>query len=143
VPSFLESAPTVMKEQDAVESFVSGLAASSDLMALAHVCSVMVCLALEEHLRREGKDNHAATFLEVARYLESGRLSFRRCGGTSRAGRLARESRAATGGQSVTASDLELSTAVSATGRGTHRDARRPPDGSPMSAGAGPADEGR
>jgi hypothetical protein len=69
VPSFLESAPTVMMEQDAVESFVSGLAAS-DLMALAHASSVMTCLALEEHLRREGKDNHAATFLDVGQYLE-------------------------------------------------------------------------
>jgi hypothetical protein len=65
VPSLLESAPTVMKEQEAVESFVSELEASSDLMALAHVCSVMTCLALEEHLRREGKDNHATAFLHA------------------------------------------------------------------------------
>jgi len=35
-----------------------------------NACSVMLCLALEEHLRREGKDNHAAAFLDVARYLE-------------------------------------------------------------------------
>jgi hypothetical protein len=70
VPSFLESAPIVMKEQDAVESFVSEREAPSDLMALAHACSVMICLALDEHLRREGKDNHAAAFLDVARYLE-------------------------------------------------------------------------
>jgi hypothetical protein len=39
-------------------------------MVLAHACSVMTCLALEEHLQREGKDNHAAAFLDVARYLE-------------------------------------------------------------------------
>ena len=70
MPSFLESAPTVLKEQEAVESFVSGLEAATDLMALAHACSVMTCLALEEHVRREGKDNHAATFLDVARYPE-------------------------------------------------------------------------
>jgi hypothetical protein len=59
-----------MKEQHAVESFVSGLEGPSDLMALAHACSVMTCLALEEHLRREGKDNHAAAFLDVACYLQ-------------------------------------------------------------------------
>jgi hypothetical protein len=49
-----------MKEREAAESFVSGLEAPSDLMAFAHACSVMTCLALDEHLRR-GKDNHAAT----------------------------------------------------------------------------------
>jgi hypothetical protein len=49
-----------MKEQEAVESFVSRLEAPSDLMALAHACSVMTRLALDEQLRREGKDNHAA-----------------------------------------------------------------------------------
>jgi hypothetical protein len=70
VPSFLESAPTVMNDQEAMDSFVAGLEASSDLMALANACSVMTCLALDEHLQRKGKDNHAAVFLDVARYLE-------------------------------------------------------------------------
>jgi hypothetical protein len=59
-----------MKEQEAAESFIAGLESSSDLMALANACSVMLCLALEEHLRREGKDNHTAAFLDVARTLE-------------------------------------------------------------------------
>jgi hypothetical protein len=59
-----------MREREAARSLVSALDASSDLMALAHACSVMTCLALDEHLRRKGKDNHAAAFLDVARYLE-------------------------------------------------------------------------
>jgi hypothetical protein len=59
-----------MKDQRTMERFVAELDGSSDLMALANACAGLAWHALGEHLRREGEDNHAAAYREVAAYLD-------------------------------------------------------------------------
>jgi hypothetical protein len=68
--SFCEIAPEVMKDLDAAKRLAGSLDRTSDLMELACASAALATLALDVHLRREGKDNHAAAFLETAEWLQ-------------------------------------------------------------------------
>ncbi len=70
MPSYMTSAPEVMKDQQAMDKFVAALDDASDLMTLANACAGIAWHALHEHLRREGKDHHVEAALEIVEYLE-------------------------------------------------------------------------
>jgi len=59
VPSFAETAPTVLTDISEAKRFVRGLDKASDLMEAAASSTALATLALDIHLEREGKDNHA------------------------------------------------------------------------------------
>ena len=71
MPSFAETAPTVLTDIIDAKRFVRGLDKPSDLMEAAASSTALATLALDIHLEREGKDNHAHALLETAHWLQS------------------------------------------------------------------------
>jgi hypothetical protein len=74
VPSFGETAPRILTDVTEAERFVRRLDRPSDLMELAASSAALATLALDVHMKRERKDNHAWAMLETAYWLQS-RLS--------------------------------------------------------------------
>jgi hypothetical protein len=70
VSSFEETAPAILRDMNAAKAFVQGLQKPSDLMEVACSSTTLATLALDVHLKREGKDNHAAEFLRLAYWLQ-------------------------------------------------------------------------
>jgi hypothetical protein len=71
VPSFAETAPTVLTDVSDAKRFVRGLDKAGDLMEAAASSTALATLALDTHLEREGKDDHAQALLETAYWLQS------------------------------------------------------------------------
>jgi hypothetical protein len=71
VPSFHETAPLILTDVRAAERFVRRLDRRLDVMEVAASSAALTMLALDLHLRREGKDNHAETLLESAYWLQT------------------------------------------------------------------------
>jgi hypothetical protein len=71
VASFQESAPLVLTDVTAAERFVRELDRRSDVMEVAAASAALATLALDLHLRREDKDNHAQALLETAYWLQT------------------------------------------------------------------------
>jgi hypothetical protein len=55
VPSFAETAPTVLTDISEAKRFVRGLDQASDLMEAAASSTALATLALDIHLQREGR----------------------------------------------------------------------------------------
>jgi hypothetical protein len=71
VPSFGETAPTILTDVTEAERFTRRLDRASDLLELAASGTALATLALDVHLEHEGKDNHAQALLETAYWLQS------------------------------------------------------------------------
>ena len=71
MPSFHETAPPVLTVVRAAELFVRQLDRRSDVMEVAASSAAVATLALDLHLRREDKDNHAQALLETAYWLQT------------------------------------------------------------------------
>jgi hypothetical protein len=69
--SFAETAPPILTDIEAARGFIRSLDRASDLMEAACAPAVLVMLALDAHLEREGKDNHALALLETAQLLHA------------------------------------------------------------------------
>ena len=74
MPSFEQTAPAILTDVSEAERFVRRLDRTVDLMELAASSTALATLALDIHMKREGKDNHARAMLETAYWLQS-RLS--------------------------------------------------------------------
>jgi hypothetical protein len=68
--AFRDGAPEILREIEAAKVFVNGLDEASDLIEVACSSATLATLALDVHLKREGKDNHARAFLETAYWLQ-------------------------------------------------------------------------
>ena len=71
MPSLAGTAPTVLTDISDAKRFVRGLDKPSDLMEAAASSTALATHALDIHLEREGKDNHAHALLETAHWLQS------------------------------------------------------------------------
>jgi hypothetical protein len=70
VTTFGDSAPEVLLDIEAARRFIGGLDEASDLIEAACSSAALATLALDTHLKREGKDNHARAYLEAAYELQ-------------------------------------------------------------------------
>jgi hypothetical protein len=68
---FAQAAPQILTDIEAARGFVRSLDRASDLIEAACAAAVLVMLALDAHLEREGKDNHALALLETAQWLHA------------------------------------------------------------------------
>jgi hypothetical protein len=71
VHSFGQSAPTILTDATEAERFVRRLDRTVDLLELAVASTTLATLALEVHIERSGKDNHAQGMSETAHWLQS------------------------------------------------------------------------
>ena len=71
MPSFRETAPTILTNVTEAERFVRRLDRTVDLLELAAASTALATLALEAHIELGGKDSRADAMLETAQWLRS------------------------------------------------------------------------
>lgn len=71
ISDFADTAPEILRDIEAARRFVLRLESPGDLMEVACSSAALATLALDVHLQREGKDNHARAYLGAAHSLQT------------------------------------------------------------------------